>query len=206
MLGAAPTVAHALDILYVGLGNAITHLKSILKSNYYFIKLEQSMKSLIPIVAVSILSVALAGTGYAADGQEKKTEAKEGRQEVGKSARQSNKEMLQMSRASNIIGTRVKNPNGDNLGDIKDLVLDPKSGQISYAVISFGGVLGMGGKLFAIPWRLLQWHRDNEYYLLEINKDILKKAPGFDKDHWPNGSDKWEQWSEEINQFYHLNP
>ncbi|MFI3154623.1 MAG: PRC-barrel domain-containing protein [Methylococcaceae bacterium] len=164
------------------------------------------MKSLIAIVAVSVLTATLGGTTCAADVQEKKPEAGEQHKALPDSARQAHKEMLQMSRAGKIIGTRVKNPGGDNLGDIKDLVLDPKSGQISYAVISFGGVLGMGSKLFAIPWRLLQWNRNDEYYLLDLNKDILRKAPGFDKNHWPDSSDKWEQWSEEINQFYHDTP
>lgn len=160
------------------------------------------MKPFIPIVAVSVLTATLMVTAYAADVQESKTEPKE----MPDSAKQAHQEMLQMSRAGNIIGTRVKNPSGDNLGDIKDLVIDPNSGQISYAVITFGGVLGMGGKLFAIPWRLLRWSRNGEYYLLELNKDILRKAPGFDKNHWPNSSDKWEQWSEEVNQFYRENP
>lgn len=62
----------------------------------------------------------------------------------------SNESMQQMTRASKIIGTPVKNPNGDNLGDIKELVLDPRSGKVAYAVVSFGGVLGMVDKLFII--------------------------------------------------------
>ena len=67
----------------------------------------------------------------------------------------SNESMQQVTRASKIIGTPVKNSNGDNLGDIKELVLDPRSGKVVYAVVSFGGVLGMGYKLFIIPWKAL---------------------------------------------------
>lgn len=207
MFGAAPTKANVLDIF--NSQNAVAHLKPNLEIEIadYSKQLELNMKSLIPIVAASILTAIFVGNTYAADVQEKRQElTQESPKEMVKSGQQANKEMLQMSRASKIIGTRVKNPTGDNLGDIKDLVLDPQSGQISYAVISFGGVLGMGSKLFAIPWRLLMWDRNDEYYLLEIQKDILRKAPGFDKNHWPNSSDKWEQWSEEINQFYRVNP
>lgn len=92
------------------------------------------------------------------------------------------------------------------MGGIKDLVLDPASGHVVYAVVSFGGVLGMGNKLFAIPWSVLQWNSDKEYYVLDLEKETLKNAPGFDKKHWPDSSKKWERQREEINQFYHLNP
>lgn len=179
------------------------------------------MKTLIPIVAVSFLSATLVGTSCAADVQEKQKELiekkqevkeaqkelkQESRKELVESTQETNKEMLQVSRASKIIGTNVKNPNGDNLGGIKDLVLDPESGHVVYAVVSFGGVLGMGSKLFAIPWSVLHWTRDKEYYVLDLDKDTLKKAPGFDKKHWPDSSNKWDQQREEINQFYHVNP
>lgn len=179
------------------------------------------MKSLIPIVAISILSATLVGTTCAADVQEKKQDLIEKQQEVKEaqkelkqetrkeaieSVHEANKEMLQVSRASKIIGTNVKNPKGDNLGGIKDLVLDPESGHVVYAVVSFGGVLGVGSKLFAIPWSILHWTRDKEYYVLDLDKETLKKAPGFDKKHWPDSSNKWAQQREEINQFYHINP
>jgi len=111
-----------------------------------------------------------------------------------------------VTRASKIIGTPVKNPNGDNLGDIKELVLDPRSGKVVYAVVSFGGVLGMGDKLFIIPWKALNWSRDKEYYLLELDKTTLTSAPGFDKKHWPDSSNEWELQREGLNQFYHIKP
>ena len=116
--------------------------------------------------------------------------------------------MQQVTQASKIIGTPVKNPNGDNLGDIKELVLDPRSGKVVYVVVSFGGVLGMGSKLFAIPWKALVWNRDKEYYVLDLDKDTLKKAPGFDNKHWPDSSNKWQRLREELDQFpfYHPKP
>ncbi len=179
------------------------------------------MKTLIPILAVSFLSATLVGTSCAADVQEKQKELiekqqevkeakkelkQESRKEVVESIHEANKEMLQVSRASKIIGTSVKNPKGENMGGIKDLVLDPESGRVVYAVVSFGGVLGMGSKLFAIPWSVLHWTRDKEHYVLDLDKDTLKNAPGFDKKHWPDSSSKWEQQREIINQFYHVNP
>ncbi|MDP3008487.1 MAG: PRC-barrel domain-containing protein [Methylococcales bacterium] len=111
-----------------------------------------------------------------------------------------------MSRASKIIGTTVKNANGDDLGDIKELVLNPESGQVVYAVVSYGGVLGLGDKLFAVPWKAMLWTADKEHYVLNVDKAMLKNAPGFDKAHWPDSASKWDQQREEIEQFYHVNP
>lgn len=168
------------------------------------------MKSLISIVTISILSATLIGTAFAADVEAKKEELKEQQQDVKEAQKElkqeTNKKMLEVSRASKIIGTDVKNPKGENLGGIKDLVLDPESGQVVYAVVSYGGVLGMGSKLFAIPWSVLRWTRDKDYYVLDMDKETLKKAPGFDKKHWPDSSNKWEQQREQINQFYRVNP
>lgn len=179
------------------------------------------MKKLIPIVAVSLLSVTLAGISYAADVEgkqkeltEKQHDVKEAKQELAQESKKEtneqvkdvNKSMQQVSRASKIIGTTVKNANGDNLGDIKELVVNPESGQVVYAVVSYGGVLGMGDKLFAVPWKALLWTADKEHYILNVDKTTLKNAPGFDKTHWPDSASKWDQQREEIDQFYHIKP
>lgn len=179
------------------------------------------MRRLIPIVAVSFLSVTLGSVVYATDVQEKQQELIEKQQDVQETQQElqqenlkesaervqaSNESMQQVSRASKIIGTTVKNPKDDKLGDIEELVLDPESGHVVYAVVSFGGVLGLGNKLFAIPWKALHWTRDKEYYVLDLDKDTLKKAPGFDKKHWPDSSSKWDQQREEIEQFYRVTP
>jgi sporulation protein YlmC with PRC-barrel domain len=128
------------------------------------------MKKLIPILAVSFLTATFVVTDCAADVQEKQQQVQEKQQEVKEKqnelnqerqkesverTQESNKSMQQVSRASKIIGTKVKNPNGENLGDIKDLVIDPENGQVVYGVVSFGGILGIGDKLFAIPWDAL---------------------------------------------------
>lgn len=179
------------------------------------------MKTFIYIVAVSFLSTAFIGSTFAGDVQEKQQQLQEKQQEVKEKqnelnqerqkesverTQESNKSMQQVSRASKIIGTKVKNPNEENLGDIKDLVIDPENGQVVYGVVSFGGVLGVGDKLFAIPWDALSWNRDKKFYVLDLDKDTLKKAPGFDKKHWPDTSNKWERLREELNQFPFYHP
>lgn len=179
------------------------------------------MKKLIPIIAVSFLSATLAGAVYAADAQDKHQELLEKQQEVKETQKElqqenkkeavergqvANEAMQQVSRASKIIGTTVKSTAGEKLGDIKDLVLNPETGQVAYAVVSFGGVFGVGNKLFAVPWKALNWTRDKEYYVLGLDKAALKKAPGFDKKHWPDSASKWDQQREELNQFYHITP
>ena len=179
------------------------------------------MKKLIPLVTVSILSATFAATSYATDLQEKQKElieqqqevketqqelVQENRKEFVKNTEKSNKAMQQVSRASKIIGSPVKNPSGESLGNIKELVVDPESGQVVYAVVSFGGILGLGNKLFAIPWHVLHWTRDKNHYVLNVDKTVLKDAPGFDKKHWPHSSNTWDQLSEELNQFYRVTP
>ena len=107
-------------------------------------------------------------------------------------------------KASSMIGTSVVNPAGDNLGDLKEIVIDPRSGKVAYAVVSFGGFLGMGEKLFAVPFSALQFNPEENEYLLDVPKDRLKMAPGFDPEHWPAMSD--EKWNREVYKFYDRSP
>jgi hypothetical protein len=90
--------------------------------------------------------------------------------------------------AAKVQGTSVTNPAHENLGSIRDVVLDKYDGEVRYAVLQFGGFLGMGSKLFALPWELLHYDEEEDAYVLDISKDILKAAPGFDSDHWPDMS------------------
>ena len=87
--------------------------------------------------------------------------------------------------ASSIIGDKVLNRAGENMGKIKDIMIDLSSGMIEYVVVEFGGFLKMGEKFFAIPFRLLKVDAKEEAFILEQSKETLEKAPGFDKDHWP---------------------
>jgi sporulation protein YlmC with PRC-barrel domain len=102
--------------------------------------------------------------------------------------------------AGTLIGNDVYNHTGENVGDIKEIMLDMHSGKVSYAVLSFGGFLGMGKKLFAVPWNALTLDTKNKRFVLNVEKDRLKLAPGFDKDKWPNMSDP--SWVKEIHSYY----
>lgn len=126
------------------------------------------------------------------------------RKESVEQAKEYNKSMQQVSRVSKILSTAVKSHSGENLGEIKDLVVDPENGEVVYAVVTFGGVFGVGSKLFAVPFQALRWIRDEEYYVLNVAKSILENAPGFDNDHWPNSLSKWDQCREELHQFYRV--
>jgi len=102
--------------------------------------------------------------------------------------------------ADTLIGDDVYNHSDEELGYIKEIMLDMRSGQIAYAVLSFGGMLGLGEKLFAVPWEKLTLDTVNKRFLLDVDKDQLKNAPGFDKDNWPDMAS--DAWNDQMNQFY----
>jgi sporulation protein YlmC with PRC-barrel domain len=91
--------------------------------------------------------------------------------------------------SSSITGTNVTNQKGENLGTVKDLMIDTENGTVNYAVLSFGGFLGMGDKYFAIPFEAFSVNTTTETFVLNVSKDRLENAPGFDKDNWPQTSD-----------------
>lgn len=105
--------------------------------------------------------------------------------------------------SSSIIGTKVTNKQGDSLGKIEDLMVDVKSGQVIYAVVSFGGFLGMGDKLFAVPLQVMQVDTNGEEFHLNESKERLENAPGFDKDNWPNSADT--NWHQQVEAYYSSN-
>jgi sporulation protein YlmC with PRC-barrel domain len=88
--------------------------------------------------------------------------------------------------ASTLIGNDVRNREGEDLGKIQDFVLDLETGRTAYVVLSFGGMLGVGNKLFAVPWSAFTLDSPNHAFLLDVSKERLREAPGFDKDHWPD--------------------
>lgn len=110
----------------------------------------------------------------------------------------------QLMGADTLIGNDVYNQDDEDLGDIKEIMLDMSTGKVAYAVLSFGGVLGMGEKLFAVPWDALQLDTENERFTLNVDKERLESAPGFDKDHWPNMAD--QSWVNEIHTYYGTQP
>jgi sporulation protein YlmC with PRC-barrel domain len=108
------------------------------------------------------------------------------------------------TKASSIIGTDVVNAKGDNLGEIKEVVIDPETGRVAYAVVAFGGFLSMGEKLFAIPFSAFKFDQGDNKYVLNVTKERLEKAPGFDADAWPLMTD--EKWNREVYKYYERPP
>jgi sporulation protein YlmC with PRC-barrel domain len=106
--------------------------------------------------------------------------------------------------ASTLEGDEVVNNNGEELGYIDEIVIDVSAGRIAYAVLASGGLLGMGDKLFAIPWNALTLDVDRECFILDIDKKALEKAPGFDKDRWPSMADS--NWAQSVYSFYGTQP
>jgi sporulation protein YlmC with PRC-barrel domain len=110
----------------------------------------------------------------------------------------------QIMAAGTLTGEEVVNSDGETLGKIDSIMLDVPTGKIAYAVLSFGGFLGMGDKLFAIPWQALQLDTDNKCFVLNVDKETLEAAPGFDKDHWPSMADP--QWAKQVHSYYGSRP
>ena len=115
-------------------------------------------------------------------------------------------EYPQVLSVSKIIGEKVLNPAGEELGTIKEVMIDPDDGYIVYAALSFGGFLGLGDKLFAIPWEALTLDQIHHTFILDVDKEILKNAPGFDKDHWPETEDYKAGWLLDIYEYYGYSP
>ena len=106
--------------------------------------------------------------------------------------------------ADTLQGNEVYNPQGETLGSIEDIMLDVPHGRIAYAVLSRGGVLGIGDKLYAIPWHALVLDTDRKCFVLDVSAERLSQADGFDKDDWPSMAD--EAWARRVHDFYDQPP
>jgi sporulation protein YlmC with PRC-barrel domain len=91
--------------------------------------------------------------------------------------------------ANSLIGNDVYNNEEEDLGDIKEIMLDMATGKVAYAVLAYGGVMGLGEKLFAVPWGALTLDTVNERFILDVEKAQLDVSPGFDSDNWPDRAD-----------------
>jgi sporulation protein YlmC with PRC-barrel domain len=112
--------------------------------------------------------------------------------------------MQRVLAADTLTGDKVVNRQKEDLGTIEHLMIDVEQGRIAYAVLSFGGFLGMGDKLFAIPWSALAVDSVERQFILNVDKKLLERAPGFDKDHWPNMADR--TWGAEVATYYGAKP
>ena len=101
------------------------------------------------------------------------------------------------------------NASNENLGEIEDLVMNSSTGRVRYAALSFGGFLGVGDKLFAVPWSDLKLVTKGttdagtvkeDYYVLNVSKEALNTVPGFDKNSWPDFATG--NWDADVDKFY----
>ena len=111
---------------------------------------------------------------------------------------------VQRLTATSIIGDSVENTKGEQLGKIDNLMINLSTGKVEYAVIEHGGLLGVGSKLFAIPFDELQVDEVKEIFILNRDKDYVKDAPGFDSDHWPATND--HSYYDSVNSYYNRPP
>lgn len=104
--------------------------------------------------------------------------------------------------ATSLNGTDVRNAKGESLGNVEDLMINTTTGAVDYAVMSFGGFLGIGDKYFAVPLQALRVDTKDESLILDETKERLEKAPGFNKDNWPDHADN--KWNNEVRSFYRV--
>ncbi len=104
---------------------------------------------------------------------------------------------------SKLKGLHVRNTKGETIGSVDDLVISLSDGKVSYVAMSVGGVLGIGDKLFAVPFREMKFNhgKDEMHFVLDVSKEKLDNAPGFDKNNWPDFADP--QWRDQIDKYYH---
>jgi len=101
-------------------------------------------------------------------------------------------------RASQLIGMNIQNDQGQSVGEINDLVIDGNTGRVRYAAVTYGGFLGVGDKLFAVPFQAFKVRqnpddpsdRGDNVMVLNVTPAQLKGAVGFDQEHWPNMADQ----------------
>jgi sporulation protein YlmC with PRC-barrel domain len=101
---------------------------------------------------------------------------------------------------NNLTGNDVVNIDGEKLGSIASYGIDLERGRIAYAVLSVGGFMGFGDKWFAVPWDALQFSPHDRKFVLNVNKELLEDAPGFDKDNWPSSHDR--QFALQVYKYY----
>lgn len=121
-------------------------------------------------------------------GIEEKTYRRDNRTGINHDGPEANTPVERLT-ATSVIGDRIENPEGEELGKVDNLMINLQNNKIEYAVIEFGSFLGMGGKLFAVPFSELKVDSIRKIFILNRDKEYLKKSPGFDKTHWPDTND-----------------
>ncbi|HUJ59826.1 MAG TPA: PRC-barrel domain-containing protein [Kofleriaceae bacterium] len=91
--------------------------------------------------------------------------------------------------ATTLIHDKVVNLEGQDIGRIEELMVDVTTGRVAYAVLSFGGFMGIANKLFALPWSALTVDEGHKRFVVNVTRETLARMPGFDKERWPDLND-----------------
>lgn len=110
----------------------------------------------------------------------------------------------QVLSSGTLTGDDIVNPAGESLGTLKELMFDLSTGEVAYAVMTRGGIAGMGAKLFAVPWQLMNVDGENKRLVIDVDEEILDNSPGFDPDNWPSFSDV--EWLEGVHRHFGTDP
>ena len=121
-----------------------------------------------------------------------------------------NQDRLQADETSNLIasdkveGTAVMNRGGEKLGTIDHVMIDKMSGKVAYAVMSFGGFLGIGDRYHPLPWNVLTYDTGQGGYVVDLDKARLEGAPSYARDEMPNMADR--DWGRRVHDYYGTTP
>jgi hypothetical protein len=110
------------------------------------------------------------------------------------------RETSRLISSEKVAGSNVENTRGDSLGHIEEIMIDKISGKVAYAVLKYGSFLGMGGKLFALPWDILKYDTRQDAYVVGIPEEQLKNAPSFDAGSTPNWGDP--AYNKQLHDYY----
>jgi len=91
--------------------------------------------------------------------------------------------------SSRVKSYNVVNPEGDDLGQVQEFMLDLCNGRIAYAIVSFGGIMGITDKWFALPWDIMAWSEEKKKFVVDMPREVLEKSPSINKDKWPEEID-----------------
>jgi sporulation protein YlmC with PRC-barrel domain len=105
--------------------------------------------------------------------------------------------------ADKVKGTAVHNPEGESLGTIENIMIDKPSGKVAYAVLAFGGILGMGKDRRALPWEVLEYHTEQDAYVINVDTDRLRNGPAYS-----DADTNWEDpaWGQKVHDYYDVKP
>lgn len=106
--------------------------------------------------------------------------------------------------AGKVQGTPVYNAKGEKLGSVEDVMIDKLSGVVAYAVMSFGGFLGIGDRHHPLPWQVLDYDTGQGGYVVDLDKDMLKGAPSYAANEDVDWADR--NWGKKVHDYYEVPP